>query len=45
MIGLDEHFEEAGLEDAIRQWYHGRVCVIGVLRPVNDSATYVLSLP
>jgi hypothetical protein len=33
VIVLDEHLHEVGVEEAIRRWYHGRVCTITSLRP------------
>ena len=33
MIVLDEHLREVAVQDAVRQWYRGNVCMITDLRP------------
>lgn len=45
MIVLDEHLQGLGLEQNIRRWYRGRVCLITDLRPgtvIKDDAIPVL---
>jgi hypothetical protein len=33
VIVLDEHLQGIGLEEAIRRWYRGRVCLVTHVRP------------
>jgi hypothetical protein len=45
MIVLDEHLKGLGVDEAIRRWYRGRVCILTELRPgtvVKDEAVPVL---
>jgi len=47
VIVLDEHLKGWGLEDAIRRWYRGQVCLINDLRPgsvIKDEAVPALLL-
>jgi hypothetical protein len=48
MIVLDEQLQGLGLEETIRRWYHGTVCLVKTLRPgtvIKDEAIPALLRP